>query len=63
MLRNESIFQNSTLICLSSISICNLLIDLPTYIRYKTLYKVWHGDVLLRLAKEQIRQTHGYLHC
>jgi hypothetical protein len=31
MLRNKSIFQISTLICLSSISICNLLIDLPTY--------------------------------
>jgi hypothetical protein len=26
------IFQISTLICLSSISICNLLIDLPSYI-------------------------------
>jgi hypothetical protein len=32
MFRNKSIFQISTLICLSSISICNLLIDLPTYI-------------------------------
>jgi hypothetical protein len=31
MLRNESIFEISTLICLSSISICNLLIDLPMY--------------------------------
>jgi hypothetical protein len=31
MLRNKSIFQISTLICLSSISICNLLIDLPSY--------------------------------
>jgi hypothetical protein len=31
-LRNKSIFQMSTLICLSSISICNLLIDLPTYL-------------------------------
>jgi hypothetical protein len=31
-LRNKSIFQISTLICLSSISICNLLIDLPTYV-------------------------------
>jgi hypothetical protein len=34
MLRNKSIFQISTLICLSSISICNLLIDLPSYNRY-----------------------------
>jgi hypothetical protein len=31
MLRNKSIFQISTLICLCSISICNLLIDLPSY--------------------------------
>jgi hypothetical protein len=31
MLRNKSIFQISTLICLSSISICNLLIDLASY--------------------------------
>jgi hypothetical protein len=31
MLRNKSIFQISTLVCLCSISICNLLIDLPTY--------------------------------
>jgi hypothetical protein len=31
-LRNKSIFQISTLICLSSISICNLLIDLPSYL-------------------------------
>jgi hypothetical protein len=30
MLRNKSIFQISSLICLRSISICNLLIDLPT---------------------------------
>jgi hypothetical protein len=36
MLRNKSLFQISTLICLSSISICNLLIHLPTYI-YNTL--------------------------
>jgi hypothetical protein len=28
MLRNKSIFQIGTLICLTSISICNLLIDL-----------------------------------
>jgi hypothetical protein len=32
MLRNKSIFQIRALICLSSISICNLLIDLPTNI-------------------------------
>jgi hypothetical protein len=32
MLRNNIIFQISTLVCLSSISICNLLIDLPTYL-------------------------------
>jgi hypothetical protein len=32
MLRNKSIFQISTLICLTSISIYNLLIDLPSYI-------------------------------
>jgi hypothetical protein len=32
MLRNKSIFQISTLLCLSSISICNLLIDLPSYL-------------------------------
>jgi hypothetical protein len=32
MLRNKSIFQISTLIWLSSISICNLLIDLPSYV-------------------------------
>jgi hypothetical protein len=32
MLRNKSIFQISTLVCLSSISICDLLIDLPTKI-------------------------------
>jgi hypothetical protein len=31
MLRNKSIFQISTLLCLSSISICNLRIDLPMY--------------------------------
>jgi hypothetical protein len=31
MLRNKSNFQISTPICLSSISICNLLIDLPSY--------------------------------
>jgi hypothetical protein len=30
-LRNKSIFQISTLVCLSSISICNLPVDLPTY--------------------------------
>jgi hypothetical protein len=33
MLRNKSIFQISTLVCLSSISICNLLIDLPNYMQ------------------------------
>jgi hypothetical protein len=32
MLRDKSIFQISTLICLSSMSICNLHIDLPSYI-------------------------------
>jgi transposase len=32
MLRNKSIFEISTHICLSYISICNLLIDLPSYI-------------------------------
>jgi hypothetical protein len=32
MLRNKSIFHISTLICLSSISICNLLTDLPLYL-------------------------------
>jgi hypothetical protein len=37
MLRNKSIFQISTLVCLSSISICNLLIDLATYTRIYTL--------------------------
>jgi hypothetical protein len=34
MLRNRSIFQISTLICLNSRSICNLLIDLSTYIYF-----------------------------
>jgi hypothetical protein len=29
MLRNKHIFQINTLVCLSSISICNLLINLP----------------------------------
>jgi hypothetical protein len=33
MLRNKSIFQISTLIGLTSISVCNLLIDLPAYIK------------------------------
>jgi hypothetical protein len=33
MLRNKSIFQISTLVCLSCISISNLLIDLSTYLR------------------------------
>jgi hypothetical protein len=37
MLRNKSIFQISTLICLSSISICNLLINLPMYLKNKIL--------------------------
>jgi hypothetical protein len=32
MLRNKSIFQISTLDYSSSISICNLLIDLPSYV-------------------------------
>jgi hypothetical protein len=32
MLRNKSIFQISNLVCLISISICNSLIDLPTYL-------------------------------
>jgi hypothetical protein len=31
-LRNKSIFQISTLVYFSSISICNLLIDLPSYV-------------------------------
>jgi hypothetical protein len=31
MFRIKSIFQISILICLSSISICNLLTDLPSY--------------------------------
>jgi hypothetical protein len=31
MLRNKSVFQISTLVCFSSISICKLLIDLPSY--------------------------------
>jgi hypothetical protein len=31
VLRNKDIFQISTLVCLSSISMCNLLIDLPSY--------------------------------
>jgi hypothetical protein len=30
MMRNKSVFQISTLVCLSYISICNLLTDLPT---------------------------------
>jgi hypothetical protein len=32
MLRHKSIFQISTIICLSSISICNLLIDLDQHL-------------------------------
>jgi hypothetical protein len=35
MLRNKSILQISTLICLSSISNCNLLIDSPSYFMNK----------------------------
>jgi hypothetical protein len=31
MLRNKGLFQISTLVCLISISICNLFIDLPMY--------------------------------
>jgi hypothetical protein len=31
MLRNRSIFQISTLVCLSPVSICNLFIDLTSY--------------------------------
>jgi hypothetical protein len=34
MLRNKSIFQISTLACLSSISICNWLIVLSSYFKY-----------------------------
>jgi hypothetical protein len=36
MLRNKSIFEISTLVCLSSVSICNLLIDLPMYVESNT---------------------------
>jgi hypothetical protein len=37
MLRNKSNFQISTLVCLSSIYICNLLIDLPAYINCRPI--------------------------
>jgi hypothetical protein len=36
--KEKSIFQISTLICLSSVSICNLLTDLPSYV---TMYWAW----------------------
>jgi hypothetical protein len=53
MLRNKSIFQISTLICLSSISICNLLIDLPSYYYHKLLDLTNNNslDIPLFLAK------------
>jgi hypothetical protein len=38
ILRNRSIFQISTLVCLSSISICNLLIDLPLCMLKVSMY-------------------------
>jgi hypothetical protein len=41
MLRNKSIFQISTLVCLISISICNLLIDLSSYVSID-MYRVKH---------------------
>jgi hypothetical protein len=40
MLRNKSIFQISTFICLSSISICNLLIDLRINMAHLPFRKV-----------------------
>jgi hypothetical protein len=40
MLRNKSIFQIIALICLSSISICNYLIDLLSYFHILEL-QIW----------------------
>jgi hypothetical protein len=51
MLRNKSNFQISTLICLSSISICNLLIDLPSYIY---IYKL----ACRPIARQRPRKKH-----
>jgi hypothetical protein len=49
MLRNKSIFQISTLICLSSISICNLL----TYPRIK-LCKA-HNLLICKGLKKKVK--------
>jgi hypothetical protein len=57
MLRNKRIFQISTLICLSSISICNLLIDLPTHEHLDTdSYIPWLGN---RDIDERMKLFHG----
>ncbi|PNF21428.1 hypothetical protein B7P43_G14100, partial [Cryptotermes secundus] len=46
MLKNKSTFQISTLIFLSSISICNLIIALPSYISNKSLQE-WLGNIIM----------------
>jgi hypothetical protein len=57
MLRNKSIFQISTLIYLSSISICNLLIDLPSYVKkklYNLICKIWNNGKIPIEGSEEI---------
>jgi hypothetical protein len=56
MLKNKSIFQISTLVCLSSVSICNLLIELLTYINC-SLYSTFEVD--LGMDKIAIVQEHA----
>jgi hypothetical protein len=60
MLRNKSIFQVSTLTCLSSISICNLLIDLASYMFYVLNAGKTGYTYILRLYKP-INVTHEHI--
>jgi hypothetical protein len=47
MLSNKNIFQiSTTLVCLSSISICNLLIDSPMYYRSYNTYMISHFNTV-----------------
>jgi hypothetical protein len=57
MLRNKSIFQISPLVCLSSISICNLLIDLPSYNKRNVSFNyVYQWTLVIMNSKEELLQ-------
>jgi hypothetical protein len=61
MLRNKSIFHISTLIWLNSISICNLLIDLPTYLGSSIISSYVNLDLQHNKKKDSFKAETKYI--